>query len=504
MLSGASQTPYDAANLYGSHVEDWNPYLWSPDGEINMYKDRITARARDLVRNDGWATAAVMRTLDNVIGPDFRPISKPDHVALRALTGNKAFDHVWADEFGQQVEANYRAWANDPGFYCDAERMLPMPGLFQVAFRHKIVDGDGLGQLHYLPQRVDVGRARYATALQVIDPDRLSNPQLNFDQQVLRGGVEVDELGAPVAYHIREAHQGDWFSEAKSVRWKRIPRETDWGRQIVIHSYEHDRASQHRGIGFLTPVLQRFKMLIKYDETELDAAIINAFFAAYIQSPFDGDLVEEALSSADKLNAYQTERRRFHDERKTRLGSVGMTHLFPGETIGSVMANRPSANYSAFNSAFLRSFAASTGLAAQQISQNWLRSITAHIGRPCLKRGTFHRRRLGFAATFTQPIFTGWLEESMEVDDYPMPAGDVPTSLKRGRRTRVRNGSGRPRPGRHREGAPRRIDGRRRRLLVARGRVCGARHRLARGRAASRRRGHVLPQPRPAAAGHAH
>ncbi|MGS1019756.1 phage portal protein [Burkholderia glumae] len=232
MLSGASQTPYDAANLYGSHVEDWNPYLWSPDGEINMYKDRITARARDLVRNDGWATAAVMRTLDNVIGPDFRPISKPDHVALRALTGNKAFDHVWADEFGQQVEANYRAWANDPGFYCDAERMLPMPGLFQVAFRHKIVDGDGLGQLHYLPQRVDVGRARYATALQVIDPDRLSNPQLNFDQQVLRGGVEVDELGAPVAYHIREAHQGDWFSEAKSVRWKRIPRETDWGRQL--------------------------------------------------------------------------------------------------------------------------------------------------------------------------------------------------------------------------------------------------------------------------------
>lgn len=84
MLSGASQTPYDAANLYGAHVEDWNPYLWSPDGEINMYHDRITARARDLVRNDGWATAAVMRTLDNVIGPDFRPISKPDHVALRA------------------------------------------------------------------------------------------------------------------------------------------------------------------------------------------------------------------------------------------------------------------------------------------------------------------------------------------------------------------------------------------------------------------------------------
>lgn len=431
MLSGASQTPYDAANLYGAHVEDWNPYLWSPDGEINMYHDRITARARDLVRNDGWATAAVMRTLDNVIGADFRPISKPDHVALRALTGNKAFDHVWADEFGQQVEANYRAWANDPGFYCDAERMLPLPGLFQVAFRHKIVDGDGLGQLHYLPQRVDVGRARYATAVQVIDPDRLSNPQLNFDQQALRGGVEVDELGAPIAYHIREAHQGDWFSAAKSVRWKRIPRETDWGRQIIVHSYEHDRASQHRGIGFLTPVLQRFKMLIKYDETELDAAIVNAFFAAYIQSPFDGDLVEEALQSPDRLNKYQEERAAFHAERKTRLGNVGMTHLFPGETIGSVMANRPSANYAAFNSAFLRSFSASTGLAAQQISQNWAEvNYSAYRSAMLEAWKTFHRRRLGFAATYTQPIYTGWLEESMEVDDYPMPLGDVPDFIE--------------------------------------------------------------------------
>lgn len=43
---------------------------------------------------------------------------------------------------------------------------------------------------------------------------------------------------------------------------------------------------------------------------------------------------------------------------------------------------------------------------------------------------TFHRRRLGFAATYTQPIFTGWLEESMEVDDYPMPLGDVPDFIE--------------------------------------------------------------------------
>ncbi|HGL6313994.1 phage portal protein [Burkholderia multivorans] len=431
MLSGASNTPYDAVNLYGSHVEDWMPYLWSPDGEINMYHDRLTARARDLIRNDGWATAAVMRTVDNVIGPDFRPIAKPDYVALRAMTGNKAFDHVWADEFGQQVEANWRAWAHDTGFYCDSERALTIPQMMQLAFRHQIIDGDCLAMMHWLPERVGRGRARYATAVQIIDPDRLSNPQLAFDQQSMRGGVEVDEYGVAVAYWIRRAHQGDWFSAAKSVHWDRIPRETEWGRPIIIHNYDHDRASQHRGIGFLTPVLQRFKMLTKYDSSELDAAIINAFFAAYIQSPFDGELVEEALSGSARVSAYQEDRAAYHRERGTRLGDVSITHLYPGETMGFASAARPSSNFAAFESAMLRNFSAATGLAAQQISQNWSEvNYSAYRSAMLEAWKTFHRRRVGFASGFAQRIYCAWLEESMEVDDYTMPRGEVPDFIE--------------------------------------------------------------------------
>jgi len=423
MLTPGANAPYDAADLYGGHVRDWMPYLWSPDGEINMYRDRLTARARDLIRNDGWATAAVMRTVDNVIGPDFRPISKPDYRWLQATTGIKAFDHVWADEFGQAVEANWRSWAHDPGFYCDSERALSFPQMMQLAFRHQLIDGDSLSMLHWLPGRVGAGRARYATALQILDPDRLSNPQLRFDQQAMRGGVEVDEYGVAIAYYIRRAHQGDWFSAAKSVQWDRIPRETEWGRPIIVHHFDHDRASQHRGIGFLTPVLQRFKMLIKYDSTELDAAIINAFFAAYIQSPFDRELVEGALEGTE-ISAYQRERAEFHAERRTRLGDVGMTHLYPGETIGTVAPSRPSSNFPAFESAMLRHFSAGTGLAAQQISQNWAEvNYSAYRSAMLEAWKTFSRRRMGFAAGQAQPIFTAWLEESMEVDDYPMPAG---------------------------------------------------------------------------------
>jgi len=292
----------------------------------------------------------------------------------------------------------------------------------QLGFRHHLIDGDSLSMLHWLPERIGIGRARYATAVQIMDPDRLSNPQQNFDQQVMRGGVEVDGYGVPTWYHIRRAHQGDWFSAGDSVRWDRIPRETDWGRPVVVHSFDHDRASQHRGVGFLTPVIQRFKMLIKYDSTELDAAIINAFFAAYIQSPFDPDLVEEALSGSEKVSAYQHERSQFHQERRTRMGDVGMTHLYPGETIGTVASSRPSSNFASFESAMLRHFSAGTGLAAQQISQNWAEvNYSAYRSAMLEAWKTFSRRRIGFASGQAHPIYCAWLEESMELDDYPMP-----------------------------------------------------------------------------------
>jgi len=98
MLHG-SNVPYDAADRTGQHMSEWNPYLGSPDGDLNVHRDTIVARVRDLVRNDGWASGAVTRMLDNVIGANFRPIFKPDYLALAAHTGIKAFDHVWADEF---------------------------------------------------------------------------------------------------------------------------------------------------------------------------------------------------------------------------------------------------------------------------------------------------------------------------------------------------------------------------------------------------------------------
>jgi lambda family phage portal protein len=423
MLAGGSRVPYDAADIFGPELASWQPYLWSPDGELNIYRDRIVSRVRDLVRNDGWASGAVTRTLDNAIGANFRPVSKPDYRALAQYTGNKAFDAKWADEFGRAAEANYRTWANDPGRYCDASRSMSLPKLFAVAFRHKLTDGDALAQMLWLPERVGIGRARYSTAVQLIDPDRLSNPQLRFDQMTMRGGVEVDDLGAATGYWIRRAHQGDWFSAAQAVHWDYIPRETSWGRPVIVHDFEHDRAGQHRGgAGILAPVLQRLKMLIAYDSKELEAAILNAVFSAYIESPFDQEFVEQGLGESVTLNNYQQMRSDFHEERRLKIGNARMPTLFPGESINTVTAARPSSNFAEFEGAVLRNLSAATGLSAQQVSNNWA-DVNYSSARGALLEAwkTLYRRRVDFGFGFGAPIWGCLLEEQFAVDNLPLP-----------------------------------------------------------------------------------
>jgi len=427
MLNGSNVTPYDAADSFSDSLADWQPALWSPDNEINIYRDRIVSRIRDLARNDGWASGAITRILDNAVGASFRPIVKPDYRALAIMTGNKAFDAKWADEYGRVIEAAWRTWANDPNHYCDVERKLTVSQMMRLAFRHKLVDGDALAVLQYRTDRLGHGRAQYATAIQMIDPDRLSNPQQRFDMRWVRGGVEIDDDGAPIAYHIREAHMGDWWSAQKTMTWQRIPRETSWGRPIVVHDFDHDRASQHRGNGILTPVVQRMKMLIKYDQVELEAAILNAVFGAYIESPYDPALVEEALSSPNEANVglYQRERIGFHKDRRISLNSgARLPILFPGEKVNAVTAERPTANYGEFESAVLRNVAAATGISAQQLSQNWS-DVNYSSARAAMLEAwkTMARRRTDFSVGFAQPIMSAFIEELFDVADLPLPAG---------------------------------------------------------------------------------
>ena len=52
----------------------------------------------------------------------------------------------------------------------------------------------------------------YKTKIQIIEADRVSNPDNEADSETLSGGIERDQYGAPVKYHIMDGHPGDLLS----------------------------------------------------------------------------------------------------------------------------------------------------------------------------------------------------------------------------------------------------------------------------------------------------
>lgn len=419
----ASPWPWDGAAWSSQDFAEWFPFIQSPDAENDLDRDRMVARARDLARNDGWARGIIESMADATVGAHFSPIPSPNWRVLARQ--DKRLDSVWAEEFAAAASDEWRLWADDPGRWSDAARMMTVTQLLRTAFMHKMRDGDAVAVAVWDPGAVGHGAAHYATRIQLLDPDRLSNPDEIIDTDRMRNGVEIDALGAPVAYWIRRAEPNDWFHAALSMVWDRFPRETDWGRPIVVHDFPRDRAAQHRGVGVLVPVMARFKMLSRFDQVSLQRAVLQSLLGLWVKSPYDAAMVEQALgSNGESLGFYQDLRREYHADRGTMMGGVRIPQLFSGESIETVKADSALSEFDVFEHAVLRSVASAVGMTAEEVSRDYSK-INYSSARAAMLSAwkTLQRRREEFAQGFATPLYGAWLEEAVALGRVPTPAG---------------------------------------------------------------------------------
>jgi lambda family phage portal protein len=353
---GGVSSAYGAASLTDSSVATWLPRHESADSANSFERERISSRVHDLVRNDGWAASGVQKLVDAAIGGGWRLSSKPNWFFLKQTK-------EWATEFGNTVEALWSMHANDPRCYVDLERKLDFAGLLALKFRHRLIDGESLSIMRWRERG-----GMFATCEQVIDPDRLSNPNWRSDTEFMRSGVELDSDGAAICYHIRSAHPGEIWSGASRAKWVAVERETEWGRPLVIHDFEPARAGETRPVSPLAPVLAKFRMLNRYDMAELQAAIVNAIFAAFLESPMDAETI---ANSMDDVVKYQTLREDVHERTGLRMDGVRLNTLAPGETFKMTEAARPAVAFAAFEAACLRNIAGAMGLSYEQLAMDW-------------------------------------------------------------------------------------------------------------------------------------
>ena len=193
-----SETSHKAASHTLREIASWQPGRGSADSDLLPELSTMVARSRDLSRNHGIAAGAMQTLTDNIVGTGFRLSVKPDYKALGK-------SKEWEEEWQVKVEGLWRSWAES--FNCDAGRSLNFHGLTTQIFKSCLINGEALALALWLPDR------DFATTLQLIEPDRLSNPQNGCDSKNMRGGVEIDKFGAPIAYHIQTEHPGDYWSK---------------------------------------------------------------------------------------------------------------------------------------------------------------------------------------------------------------------------------------------------------------------------------------------------
>lgn len=415
-LIGYSGRAYEAGRSDTRELASWQPSIASPDAEQLTSFEKIRARVRDMDRNNGWLSGGIDTRTDAVVGAKIRLEARPDFEAM----GRSA---DWAETWANRAEAEFRIWANDSRMLCDVERDFQFGGLVRLAYIQFATAGETAAVVYNL----DRG-GTYQTSVLVLDVDRISNRDNAADTSRRRAGVHLDENGAAIAYDVRMEHPADATTSPDTFRWETINREGPTGRPKFIHVKNKRRPAQRRGVSSLAAALKRFKMLERYDNAELEAALWNAINAFVIQSPFTGEEVAEAFAPTgeDGIGAsYADQLISFREKKQVTIGEgVRALHLFPGEKGEMLSAERPATNFAAFESAVLRSLAGQFKLSYQQLSQDWA-SINYSSARTLLNetwRGLMADRHL-FCQAFCSPIYAAWLEEAIAIGRVKVPGG---------------------------------------------------------------------------------
>jgi len=418
-LGGAQ--PYDAADTMTAELAAWRPHREQPDSELGWARAEVTARARDLVRNNGHLAGHAQKEVDAVLGADFRPSAKPGWRALN-ITREQA------RAVAAQMEAAWDAWASDPRRLADVTRSQDWGGMAGLAYRSYLIDGDALGVLHW----EDAPRPGWgwSTRLRVADPDLLGNPSDAMDTLALRGGVELDAHGAAIAYHFRREHPLSGWGMGGGWSWDRVERETPWGRPVVVHHFDKQRDGQTRGVSRLASIAEAAKMGDKHQRVALQQAVLSAILGLFVSSQMDGEAVAELLDDgkfADgegKYVDFSAARMGIHSGLGLTFGGVRLPVLPVGDTIQSVQAAQPSAAYDAFETSVLRRIAAGLGTSYEQLAADWSKTnySSARAALNEIWRGLTARRRQ-FATGFCDPVRMAVMEEAVAAGRVVLPRG---------------------------------------------------------------------------------
>ncbi len=356
----------------------------SPSRAVMLDATTLRARARQLVRNNPWATSAVEAWVTNCIGTGIQP------------------DPLATDpDLKQRILQLWARWV----IQADADGRLDYYGLQALVTREQMEAGEILVRQRF--RRPEDGLA-VPLQLQVIEADhlRLDLTRPAPGGNMIRAGIEFDAIGRRLFYHLWRDHPGDGAMTFRANETRAVPAES------VLHIYKPLRAGQIRGVTGFAPVLIKLLDIDQYDDAEVIRKKTAALFAGFITSTLDEDSISAGdPGTADDDNLIEGQ----EGARRLDLEPGMMQVLDPGEDIKFSDPADVGASYESFMKLQLRAFAAGVGVTYEQVSGDLsgvnfssIRAGLIEFRRRCL----MHQAQI-INCQFNQPIWHAWFRQAV-------------------------------------------------------------------------------------------
>jgi lambda family phage portal protein len=384
---------YTGAGINKAQLSRWITSPGSPSTDIIPDLKALRARSGDQMRNSPIAVGAIGQTINGVVGTGLSFNAQVDGKFL-------GLSEEEAEAWNEDHDRRFAAWCESKD--CDLSRTLNFYGLQELSFRSELERGDIFWLTPMVPR---AGRAA-TLALQLIEADRVCNPDNKPNTDNLVEGLELDPTTREcIAVHVARIHPGDALG--KKNTWDRVTvRGGKTGRLRVLHSFQPLRPGQVRGVPWIAPILEPLKQLGRWTEAELNAAVTSSLFSVFVQ--MDPEAFQDIFDE-DAQGAIVDQARKWSGE----MESGKAVNLLPGESVSSAAPGRPNPQFDPFWLAMVRQIGMALEIPVEVLIMHFQSSYTAARGAMLMAAKFWRRRRDRLVTNICAPVHEIWLSEEI-------------------------------------------------------------------------------------------
>ncbi len=358
---------YIGARTDRRQTQDWRPRVGSGNSDTLGDLDRrggLRSRSADLERNDPIAKGAIASNITSILGPGLNPYPTLDATALGL-----------SEEQADAWESNaLRLWnAHCGSTDIDYSGQCSIDDLSRQVLWGQLTKGDILAVKRYVdrPSRI------LGLAVQLVEADRISNPQGQLRDTIM-GGVEFDPVTCEVkAFHVASAHPDD--NTRGPVTWSRVAHFAEDGTLQAQLVMDTDRPNLLRGVPYLAPVIEPLRQLSMYSDNELTAAVLASFFTVFVKrksGALDANGLPVPNWQADNLTT-STANNPGSSAMDLKLGAGAILELEDDEDITIADPKRPNATFDPYFLAMVKRIGIALEIPFEVLIKHYSTSYTA-------------------------------------------------------------------------------------------------------------------------------